>query len=310
MLLTPEIITINLLNLIFSIFLSIAFVIAIKIVLKWDIKAQNELQYKLLKQNYLIQTIIKIVFFIKLPLFLFFIYTLDSLAPLIPGAMCGVGVVNAVDFGNNLLIFKILNLYLFGFWLVLNKLDNSKPTYPYTKLKYILFIFIFFIFLAEVYLEFSYFNELNPNKIVTCCSTVYNATNYSLIGKLISLDHKIILSFFYFNYIFLLAFYKKELIFAIFNVIFIVVSLVSLISFFGIYIYELPTHHCPFCLLQSDYYYIGYFIYLFLFLGTFFGISSILYKAYKKFSIIFNTLLVIILSYYPISYYLKNGVWL
>ncbi len=310
MLLTPQILTINLLNLLFTIFLFIASIIAIKIVLKWDLNRNDEVQYRLLKENYLIQTIIKIVFYIKLPLFLFFIYTLDNLSNLIPGAMCGVGVINGVDFGVSLMVLKIINIYLFGFWLLLNRLDNSFSTYPYTKTKYLFFIIIFLLFLGEVYLEFNYFYELNPNKIVTCCSVVYNASSNNLIGNLLKLDNRVWLSLFYLNYILILISYKKDILFALFNISFVVVSIITIITFFGIYIYQLPTHHCPFCLLQSDYYYIGYFIYTSLFLGTISGIGSIFFKKYKKYSILFNTILVLILTFYPLFYFYRNGVWL
>ncbi len=40
------------------------------------------------------------------------------------------------------------------------------------------------------------------------------------------------------------------------------VTAASLVSFIGVYVYELPTHHCPFCLLQREYGYLGYALYL------------------------------------------------
>lgn len=43
------------------------------------------------------------------------------------------------------------------------------------------------------------------------------------------------------------------------------VSLASIISFISVYIYELPTHHCPFCIVMEEYGYIGYLLYLPLF---------------------------------------------
>jgi hypothetical protein len=45
------------------------------------------------------------------------------------------------------------------------------------------------------------------------------------------------------------------------------VALASMISFICLYIYELPTHHCPFCILQKEYGYIGYVLYIALFGG-------------------------------------------
>jgi hypothetical protein len=41
-----------------------------------------------------------------------------------------------------------------------------------------------------------------------------------------------------------------------------VVAVAALISFICLYIYELPSHHCPFCILQKDYRYVGYLLYV------------------------------------------------
>ena len=51
------------------------------------------------------------------------------------------------------------------------------------------------------------------------------------------------------------------------------VSVVAIFSFVSCYIYELPTHHCPFCILQKEYGYIGYLIYLTLLGGAIAGLS-------------------------------------
>jgi len=76
----------------------------------------------------------------------------------------------------------------------------------------------------------------------------------------------------------------------------------------------LPTHHCPFCFLQKDYYYVGYLIYSVLFIGTFYGLivgfkNNKEVKTYKI-SLFFNFIYVVIVSLYPIVYYIQNGVWL
>jgi hypothetical protein len=52
----------------------------------------------------------------------------------------------------------------------------------------------------------------------------------------------------------------------------VIVTILSILSFVSIYVYELPTHHCPFCLLQAGYNSIGYPIYIALFGG---GISGL-----------------------------------
>ena len=53
-----------------------------------------------------------------------------------------------------------------------------------------------------------------------------------------------------------------------------IISLLAIVSAISLYIYELPTHHCPFCIIMQDYHYIGYLLYLLLFGGVVTGMGS------------------------------------
>ncbi|MBF0537964.1 MAG: hypothetical protein HQL03_06895 [Nitrospirae bacterium] len=50
----------------------------------------------------------------------------------------------------------------------------------------------------------------------------------------------------------------------------------------SIYFYELPTHHCPFDILQQAYGYVGYPLYGSLFAGVFFGVISGVAQSFKR----------------------------
>ena len=316
MILNTEVLTIFILNILFLFFGIIAFYLSVKIFLKWDVNSTSSSQYALEKQSILTATIIKYIFALKLPLFLFFVFTLDNLSNLITGAMCAAGVVDATPYGTYLFVLKILNLYIFGFWLVLHYLDSKTETLKYTKIKFGLFSIIFLFLLAEIILETIMFNAIDLSKMVSCCGTIYSSTSSSFISQIFTLSNSTILYIFYGNFLALVIFYilKKQYLFTLFNLFFLIVSIASLIAFFGTYIYELPTHHCPFCYLQRDYYYIGYLIYILLFTGTFNGLlvgftNTKETQKYKT-SLLFNTAFVLVVTAYPIVFYIKNGVWL
>ena len=319
MILIPEVLTILILNVIFTLFSAIAFFLSVKIFLKWDINSNSTLQYTLEKQSYLTATIIKYIFIIKVPLFLFFIFTLDKISNILTGAMCGAGVVDATDYGNYLFILKIINLYVFAYWLVLHSEDMKHENQPYTKSKFGFFIIAFFLFLSEIIIEGIMFGSINLDEIVSCCGTIYSSSTGSYISQVFAMSPTLLLSMFYGIFVLILIFYflKRNYTFAISNIFFILISIITLITFFGTYIYELPSHHCPFCFLQSDYYYVGYLLYTLLFTGTFYGIVAGFIptsekdrtKNYKK-SILFNFLYISLVSLYPTVYYIKNGVWL
>ncbi|MCD6172528.1 MAG: hypothetical protein J7J96_01910 [Sulfurimonas sp.] len=319
MILTPEVLAILILNAIFAFFGIIAFVLSVRIFLAWDLNSVSQSQYILEKQSFLTATIIKYIFVIKVPLFLFFIFTLDKISNVLTGAMCAAGVVDATVYGTYLFMLKILNIYIFAYWLVLHNEDIKHENQPYTKIKFGIFIVAFFLFISELILEGIMFSSIDIDKMVSCCGTLYSSSATSAISSIFAIDTDVLLYVFYGNFAFIILFYflKQKYLFAISNLVFIISSIVSLIVFFGTYIYELPTHHCPFCFLQSDYYYVGYLIYALLFIGTFYGLVTGFVKNSKeniiknyKISMLFNFLYVILLSLYPIVFYIKNGVWL
>lgn len=316
MILTPEVIAIFILNTLFIVFGFIAFILSIKIFLDWDNNSTSSKQYNLEKQSFLTATIIKYIFIVKLPLFLFFIFTLDKLSTSITGAMCAAGVVDATPYGTYLFILKIINIYLFGFWLAFHYVDSRLEVPKYTKEKFGLFIIAFLFLVAEIILETLMFYSIDISKMVSCCGTLFSSTTTSYISNIFLIKTPILLTLFYTTYVSLIVFYfvRLKYLFSIFNLLFLIISIISLIAFFGTYIYQLPTHHCPFCFLQKDYYYVGYLIYSVLFIGTFYGLivgfkNDKDYKNYKI-SLLFNFFYIVIVSLYPIIYYIQNGVWL
>jgi len=317
--LTPEIIALLTLDAIFLFFGMIAFVLASRLAFYWNNDASTSLQYSLTKQSYLISTIIKYIFMLKLPLFAFFIYTCDKLSNIIAGAMCASGVVNSVDFGLYLTLFKLLNLYLFGFWLLLHYADVSSEKLPFTRLKFILFAVFAVPLFAEIGLEIAFFAGLNISKIVSCCGTLFSAASSSYISLLFVVDELLWVGLFYgFFAMIVLAFWLKNSVLTIFaNAMFLIFAIIALIVFFSPYVYELPTHRCPFCLLQKDYYYVGYLLYILLFSGTFYGMGGAVLSIFSKekirfsrLSLVLNTLYLLMISAYPMVYFIRNGVWL
>lgn len=314
MFLIPEVLVLLILNGLLLFFGFIAFVLSVKIFIGWDRESTSSRQYKLERQSFLVATIIKYIFIVKIPLFLFFVFTMDKISDLITGAMCAAGVVDATAYGMYLFIFKILNIYLFGFWLVLHTMDSKKEELPYTKIKFGFFALLFFLLALEIVIEILMFGDIDIDKMVSCCGTLYSQTSETTISAIFAVSGSWLAGIFYLNYALVVLgyFLKNRSFFSIFSFALIPVAIISLIAFFGTYIYELPTHHCPFCFLQKDYYYVGYVLYTTLFLGTFFGVLTAFVnnKRYFFYGMLFNTVYMALVSYYLFSYYIRNGVWL
>ena len=319
-LLSPDVIAILALDGLLLLFGLLAFGVSVQIVREWDADATTPRQYALQKRAYLVATIVEFIFYLKLPLFLYFIHTLDKLSNLLPGAMCAAGVTTATVYGIPLFAIKMVDLYLFGLWLVVHRIDMSYPEMPYTRMKFLFFALIFWSFAAEVWLEASHFGGIDPHVIVSCCGTLFSAAKSGAVSSFVSLPLPVTLGLFYgFFVLIALAWRRKAAgLSAALNLLFVPVAILSLIVFFSTYVYEMPHHHCPFCLLQGDYHFVGYTMYVSLFAGTFFGIAAWVAKRlghegwqkWLNLSMVGDLLYVALVSYYPLAYYLKNGVWL
>lgn len=61
-----------------------------------------------------------------------------------------------------------------------------------------------------------------------------------------------------------------------------IISLTSLVSVPSMYFYELPTHHCPFDILQAGNGYVGYPLYGALATWTLFGVLPVLFQPLRR----------------------------
>ncbi len=319
-LLSPGVVVLQMLDALLLFLASIALILSVSIARKWDPDATTPQQYRLEKRSYLVATVVAYIFYLKLLLFLYFIHTLDDLAALLPGAMCAAGVTDATPYGTPLFVVKILDLYLFGLWLVLHRIDTKRVDRPYTRTKFRLYLLLFPFLVLETILQFLHFGAIDPHRIVSCCGTLFSAPKTPLIGLFTTLPAPAVAGLFYLLYAaILLAWLRRSpTATAISNLLFIPVAVLSLITLFSTYIYQMPHHHCPFCLLQADYGYVGYLLYTALFGGTFFGLAAWVaekcgdgrVRRWMVWSVALDTLYVAVVSFHPIAYYLENGVWL
>lgn len=256
----------------------------------WNLQSGDELQLILERKTYLISTLLSYVFGLQLLSLFLFVFTADSLTPLFVGAMCAAGTLNVNGFGYPTLVLKIFNFLLAGLWLVLNHADNLGYDYPLIKKKYLLLVCVAPVILLETGLEFAYFLTMRPDVITSCCGSLFSSEKAGGLGsELAALPSGPMLWMFYgtLSLAFLAgayAYLKGQpgyLYPALSSVVFFV-ALASVISFISLYIYELPTHHCPFCIIMQDYRYIGYLLYILLFGGAVAGLGVGILMPFKN----------------------------
>ncbi len=278
MILHPAILALSIGSILISLMLVISTYYGYQILRRWDLKSGSELQLSLERKTYLISTVMTYAFSFQAMSFFLFIYTADHLSPLFSGAMCAAGTLNVNRWGYPTFLLKMVNFFLAGLWLMINYTDNRAYDYPLIRWKYGLLLFVLPLLLAEMAMQTFYFLGLHPDIITSCCGALFTPEKQGITSSLIALPR------FPLQVGLLLTtamtfgagatFYLRERggwTFMAANGAFLIIAALSLISFISLYIYEIPTHHCPFCILQREYGYIGYPLYM-TFLGS--GVSG------------------------------------
>lgn len=281
MILHPAVLALLIGSLMISSMLLYAVWYGVWIVALWDIKSGSERQLSLERRTYLISTILSYALAFQLLSLFLFIYTADHLHSLFSGAMCAAGTLNVNAFGYPLLILKIVNFLLAGLWLIINHADTRGYDYPLIKIKYALLIAIAPIVFLETFFQFGYFLGLHADVITSCCGSLFSLDKPGLASDLAGLPAAPMEVAFYAGMAATacagLYFYRKGrggYLFSGVSFLTFIIAIASLISFICLYFYELPTHHCPFCILQKEYGYVGYALYITLLGGGMAGMGT------------------------------------
>lgn len=293
--------------------LSVALFHTVIILSKFKIGATTLQQYAVEKRAYLVIVIISVVLVVKISLLPFFTYTLNELSNIIPGAMCGAGVISANEYGVTALLLKILVIMLGLLWIVLNHEDQRALNYPYFRKKLWFFIIIYIFFILELFFELNFFTKLSTDNPVLCCSAIYNdKTNINNLPLNLSIFQLVGVFYFLYFVVILSAYFQKKVLLFFSTNIFIYISYYAIVYFFATYIYELPTHRCPFCLLQHEYNYIGYIVFGSLFIASFYALSFVIFKFINSYLrvIFWQTFFVLVTSIPFIFYIIKNNAFL
>jgi len=260
-----------------------------KILRRWDPASGSEGQLELERRTYLISTIMSYILSFELMSLFLFIYTADDIHILFTGAMCAAGTLAVNSFGYPALLLKTVNFLLAGVWLIVNYVDNKGYDYPLIKVKYELLNLIVVLLVQECVLLLAYFAGVKPDVITSCCGSLFSHESTNFSGDLAALPH-LPMQIAFFTGMAVTAvsgviFYLRARIGYLFSIaatVTFLLAVASVVSFICLYFYELPTHHCPFCLLQKEYGFIGYVLYATLFTGAVAGIGAGVLMPFRK----------------------------
>lgn len=257
----------------------------------WDGRSCSEQQLLLERRGILVSSLVNYAFAFQLLSTLLFVYTLEDIHPLFIGAMCATGSLNANPIGWTVLGMKLLLFFFAALWIVANRLDLDCEETPLLRAKYLALLFLTPLVALEQWLQFRYFSGLKPEIITSCCGSLFSLGQERVASQLAGLPPApSMLAFFLSSAVFLLLLMlclcSRQAVFRYLlsgsALVLLLVSLVAVIAFISCYIYQMPTHHCPFDMLQKNYAYIGYPLYLGLFGASLFGLLPGLCQPLKR----------------------------
>lgn len=258
----------------------------------WQPSKADEQQLRLERQSWLVATLVQWAIGFEALSLLLFLYTLDNIHPLFIGAMCATGALNANSIGWHLLWIKTALFLGGGLWWVANRLDQQIPAAPLTRSKFLALLLLLPLAAADLVLMAVYFAGLEPEIITSCCGSLFSTAGKGVAAELAALPIRPMIITFYatasgFAGLLLLCRWRSgwgwRTLLALTTTGFGAVALISVVSFISIYFYRLPTHHCPFDLLQGRYHFVGYPLYVFLFGALFCGLVPQLLVALRPF---------------------------
>ncbi|MBE0576918.1 MAG: hypothetical protein IH613_13610 [Desulfuromonadales bacterium] len=281
MILHPGVLALLLGGLVSLLMLSAGALLGIRIARRWNPDGAEADQLSLERRAWLVAVLVRWAIVFEALSLLLFIYTAEVIHPLFVGAMCATGTLNANPIGWHLIWIKLLLFLLGGLWMVLNHLDLQCPEAPLTRFKFIALIPFLPLAIADLTLMVIYFAGLEPEVITSCCGALFSSGGDGLASELAALPLRPMMIVFYaglaaYGCLVLLSLLSRRpwmhYLLALASGLFLVLGLTAIVSFISLYIYELPTHHCPFDMLQRSSNFVGYPIYLSLLGATICGL--------------------------------------
>jgi hypothetical protein len=265
--------------------------IGVRVLKRWDFDSSSAEQLALERQTYLGSTLALSALGFQVVSALLFLFTVDDIHELFVGAMCATGSLNANPVGWTALAVKVLVLIVSPIWIVFDHLDRRAGDFPIIKTKFSALLLLVPLMASDLMLQIRYFSGLDPEIITSCCGALFSESGSTLASEVASLPVQPMLIAFYLVAALFLATGVACLvslsrllryILAGLSLLILAVSLASIVSFLSLYVYELPTHHCPFDMLQGQYGFIGYPVYLFLFSAVVLGLLPGLFQPLRK----------------------------
>jgi len=274
----PLVISFLLLDLFSLLFLLQSSLTAFKVVLHWNPESSQREQITLETRYETASVRMSWSFFLSLSASLLLIICFAIILPeIIPGAMCGTGVIQAAGRSSwTALILRVILLILFSSWMFINNTDRKSPLSPLAVPKARLLLLMAPLMLMSLYYSFSAVFRMDVQSAVNCCAAVYEQLDAPRNIPVFSGIHEssLVLIFMFLSallvvtgLLILIQSYGSALyggfLFCI-SIFWSLAAAFSLVRVFSAYYYQVLHHHCPWCLFLPEHRLVGFPLFFFI----------------------------------------------
>jgi hypothetical protein len=192
-------------------------------------------------------------------------------AAVIPGAMCGTGVCQALPQGGiPLLLTRVVLIGCLLLWYELDKLNRKHRRAPLNVYNARILLAATPLALMAVISIYNTFANLDRQQAVDCCAVVYNRlASADQAHRIAAIDDVWWLSAFWTLSLLLLGLAytmrrrrrqqpRRCKILAAITILWLPIAIICLINIFTAYHYRVLHHHCPWCLFLADHLLVGF----------------------------------------------------
>ena len=267
----------------------LAAVVGLSTLRGWDPGDSSRRQLARERRSLLVEATTRVLLPFQLISLAAFVAVIDRLHPLFPGAMCGVGTLNAHPLGYPTLLSKAIAFLLCALWLILNRATPGTQATALVRLKHASLVVVAGALVVENHLQLRFFDGLRPDVLTSCCATVFSQDGRGIGSALSALPLRETRVAFFSSLALTLGAGLRFLLrgrspapYSVLSVILAVAAVAAILAWIAPSVYELPTHHCPLCLLAAGHRPLGYLLYSALAVGLVGGAGAGLLGALRK----------------------------
>ena len=250
--------------------------VSLKVVAQWAPQSSDRSQIRIERQaeTAAVRAQWSAVFFMFATLLLVYGIS-NAFASLVPGAMCGTGVIQATGgLGARAIFFRLFTAGILYSWFLLEKLNSAYPRAPLTTLNARVLLLSLPFLIVALFDTSRALIFMDAQQPVECCALVYDQVrplvenrNGNTFSASLLLAGFWVLTASLMIIILGCRFSRTTMIGKLAGMVVIAVMLwlplavISLINIFSAYFYKVLYHHCPWCLFLPQHEYMGFFLF-------------------------------------------------